>query len=822
MINGYSDDELGYDDELPEFQDEAEFDDYLNDDEYELMMTVFPVAKKELQEYQGWDNLSVKLALFENNFELDKALLELKRQYKKKVKLSLEQLVSSRLAAKNVTGGNSSLLNGIGKLQTNVSLLDSLKGKNCGNLGTSETSTLPNRGNEPNTKGAFASFMKSRQSTKPASGISTPTPTFASRLSSLKGIRQESIQKPVVRKATQASQRTSKQGSQEVRNIFDEVALRRQVTSIQLPFPSDVLRISSLIVSKWESKNTQVNSRKLKRKRSDILTVFYPNKFYPAVKKQAVENFNKPSPDDIVIESRKHALETENVRKKLANVSTDDKNTVSAEEKKSETHKIGYQSDEGDEDTLLPKEEAPKVYKRATKPTKPSKPVNISDYLSSKKPHMSFVVLGHVDAGKSTLMGRLLFDVGILNPKLLRQLKRDSELIGKGSFHLAWVMDQTAEERERGVTVDICTSDFETKNASFTIVDAPGHRDFVPNAITGVNISDVAIVSIDCGTDAFESGFNLDGQTREHLLLARSLGAKHLIMAMNKMDTVDWDEGRFNDIKSELNSFCCDLGIKQNQVSWIPCSGLTGEGVFETPYNARQTWYKGPTLVYELERIALELFRLDQDRITNDQFLFSILDVTPSNKNNEGTISGRVEAGCIQPGETITIYPSQQSVLVENIYIGNKSQPIRIAVENDFVSLKLRNIHCEDVKSGDLVSIVGMDIPLAERCTMQLVTLHLERPLLPGTTFMLFKGGSQYPVKISKLLQIVDKANPSKVLKKKVRHLGSNQAAIVEVGLTDGKRPLPILTFEQNKRLGRVVLRKDGRTIGAGIITSRG
>lgn len=215
--------------------------------------------------------------------------------------------------------------------------------------------------------------------------------------------------------------------------------------------------------------------------------------------------------------------------------------------------------------------------------------------------------MGHVDAGKSTLMGRLLYDVGAVDNKLIRKLKKESEMIGKSSFHLAWVMDQTSEERNRGVTVDICTSDFKTKDATFTIVDAPGHRDFVPNAIAGVSQVDVAVLSIDCSTDAFESGFNLDGQTKEHTLLARSLGVRHIIVAMNKMDSVDWYEGRFEDIKFELRNFFEDIGIKDDQLSWVPCSGLTGEGVYQKEYPMGQTWYKGPSLVGRLEEVSREL-----------------------------------------------------------------------------------------------------------------------------------------------------------------------------------------------------------------------
>lgn len=578
------------------------------------------------------------------------------------------------------------------------------------------------------------------------------------------------------------------------------------------PFPN----YGTLDVTKTltEPLDASGNCRRVqKRKYEQIFTVFYPNKISninkgETIRQQAATNFEMPSPDDLILDAQSKVFNQ--VNDDLSNLKvTKNENSASNESK-------WY---EGEDEQIQKEEEIPvNAYKKIINPTKPRDPVDIEKYLSSAKPHCSFVVLGHVDAGKSTLMGRLLYDIGAVDISHIRKLKRESERIGKGSFHLAWVMDQTQEERERGVTVSICTSDFETKTAKFTIVDAPGHRDFVPNAIAGISQADVALLTIDCGTDAFESGFNLDGQTKEHTLLARSMGVSKIVVAMNKMDTTDWDYGRFAQIRNELTTFFDDIGFKEDQVSWVPCSGLSGEGVYKIPYPDIQTWYKGPNLVENLELVAKDVGKLSNEGVINCPFLFSTLEVISSSKNEEATISGKVESGSIQPGESITIYPSEQSVLVDKILTGNNQAPVPIATKGDFAMLKLRHAHAEDIEGGDLAASVDYDILALQNFTVQMLTFNMDRPLLPGTSFILFRGVCQQPARISKLVSLVDKRDYTNVIKKKVRHLGSNQAAIVEIELTERKRWIPILKFKENKHLGRILIRKDGRTIAAGAV----
>ncbi|KAH3900162.1 uncharacterized protein SCDLUD_003132 [Saccharomycodes ludwigii] len=578
-------------------------------------------------------------------------------------------------------------------------------------------------------------------------------------------------------------------------------------------------KVASILVYK-EHLNIpeKLNNESKKRKFEQIFTIHYPN---TNIKKRALESFNKLSPDDIVLRAQQNAFAS--VTDKVQNLKISESTSNPTEQSKKKN--VFEEEDEPRKDN------APFVhkYKQITVPTKPRKPVDLKEKIAEYivNPHISFVVLGHVDAGKSTLMGRLLYDVGAVDSKLIRKLKKESNLLGKGSFHLAWVMDQTSEERERGVTVDICTSDFQTENAKFTIVDAPGHRDFINNAISGIVQSDVAVLCVDCSADAFESGFNLDGQTKEHSILARSLGIRHMVVAMNKLDCVDWDKTRFDEIKDQLSAFFELIGFDvTKQISWVPVSGLLGDGVVKPIWSSstKQNWYKGPSLVGTLEKVAHEFVETDENLnfLTNSPFLFDILEVSASNKANECVVSGKIEQGSIQPGETITIYPSEQSCLVDQIfYQGSPMEHLTVALPGEFVSMKLLNSNSEDINSGDLCAIVGIDLHNSKSFETQLLTLDIARPLLPGTPFILYRGSCEQPAVIKRLIKVLDKRDPTKVLKNKVRHLGANQLAIVEIEFTASKKTvdLPMLTASENKQLSRIVLRKEGRTIGAGVIT---
>lgn len=208
------------------------------------------------------------------------------------------------------------------------------------------------------------------------------------------------------------------------------------------------------------------------------------------------------------------------------------------------------------------------------------------------------IIIGHVDAGKSTLMGHLLCAMGEINQRIMHKNEVESRKIGKQSFAYAWVLDETGEERERGITMDIGKSVFETKTKKVTLLDAPGHRDFIPNMITGAVQADVALMVVDATRGEFETGFDLGGQTREHALLARALGIGQIAVVINKLDNVKWVKSRFDEIRTSLSVFLKQVGFRDKDVSYIPCSGLTGQNLIGKPTeNLLTQWYDGPCLL---------------------------------------------------------------------------------------------------------------------------------------------------------------------------------------------------------------------------------
>ena len=284
------------------------------------------------------------------------------------------------------------------------------------------------------------------------------------------------------------------------------------------------------------------------------------------------------------------------------------------------------------------------------------------------------------------------------------------------------------------------------------------------------------------------------------------------------MDTVDWSAIRFYQIQDELMEWFKKIGYKEDQIKWVPLSGFSGEGVYKIPYPEEQNWYDGPSLVETLETVATKVNVESRKEVLDKPFIFSILEVTTTKKHDESILAGKVESGSIQPGETITIYPSEQSCLVDKIIAGREQEATSIAVKGDFVTLKLRQSHAKDIEGGDLCASVGYDIKSARKFKIRLSTFQMNRPLLPGTSVMLFRGVYEQPARINKLLTIVDPQDPSKVLKKKVKHLPSNQTAVVEIELTERRRWIPMVTIDENKHIGRVIIRKDGRSVATGAI----
>ncbi|MGB9726469.1 MAG: elongation factor 1-alpha, partial [Fervidicoccaceae archaeon] len=268
----------------------------------------------------------------------------------------------------------------------------------------------------------------------------------------------------------------------------------------------------------------------------------------------------------------------------------------------------------------------------------------------SEKPHLNLVVIGHVDHGKSTTVGHILYRLGFIDPKKMAELEAEAQKRGKESFKFAWLLDNLKEERERGVTIDLSFMKFETKKYYFTIIDAPGHRDFVKNMITGASQADAAILVVSARKGEFEAGMSPEGQTREHLLLAKTMGIDQIIVAINKMDATEppYSQERFKQVVDVMTKFMKGLGYDTSKIPFIPISGWMGDNLIERSPN--MPWYNGPTLVEALDQLQIPPKPVDKPLRIPIQAVYAISGI--------GTVPvGRVETGVLKKGDRIVFMP---------------------------------------------------------------------------------------------------------------------------------------------------------------------
>ncbi|KAK6706073.1 hypothetical protein SNK05_009945 [Fusarium graminearum] len=413
---------------------------------------------------------------------------------------------------------------------------------------------------------------------------------------------------------------------------------------------------------------------------------------------------------------------------------------------------------------------------------------------SSNKRSISFVVVGHVDAGKSTLMGRLLLELKFVEKHTIDRYRKQAEKSGKQSFALAWVMDQRSEERERGVTIDIATNHFETEKTSFTILDAPGHRDFVPNMIAGASQADFAILVIDANTGAYEKG--LKGQTREHVLLLRSLGVQRLVIAVNKLDMVGWSQERYDEIAQQVSGFLAGLGFVSKNIDFVPISGLNGDNLARRTEDPAASWYTGPTLIE-----ALENSEPTTARALKSPFRMAISEVFRSQLGTT-TIAGRVDAGSFQIGDALLVQPSGEEAYVKSIMVDSDMQDWAVAGQN--VSVALTNIDPIHIRVGDMLCPTKNPINCSDNFVMKAMAFEHLMPMPVD----LHRGRLHSAGQIVSIAATLDKVTGA-VVKKKARVVQPGGVARVSVKLA-AKVPL-----EAGQR---VVIRSGGETVAAGLL----
>lgn len=419
---------------------------------------------------------------------------------------------------------------------------------------------------------------------------------------------------------------------------------------------------------------------------------------------------------------------------------------------------------------------------------------------------MNLVVIGHVDAGKSTATGHLIYKCGGIDKRTIEKFEKEAAEMGKASFKYAWVLDKLKAERERGITIDIALWKFESPKSVFTIIDAPGHRDFIKNMITGTSQADAAILVIASAQGEFEAGISKDGQTREHGLLAFTLGVKQMVVACNKMDdkTVSYGQARYDEIVKEVGSYLKKVGYNVEKVRFIPISGWNGDNMIERSEN--MPWYKGPTLLEALDLLEAPTRPVEKPLRLPLQDVYKIGGI--------GTVPvGRVETGIMRPGDVVTFAPANITTEVKSIEMHHES--LAEATPGDNVGFNVKNIAVKDIRRGFVCGNTKQDPPReCESFTAQVIILNHPGQIGNGYAPVLDCHTSHIACKFAELESKIDRRS-GKELEKEPKSVKSGDAAIVKMV---PQKPMCVEVFTEYPPLGRFAVRDMRQTVAVGVI----
>jgi len=421
------------------------------------------------------------------------------------------------------------------------------------------------------------------------------------------------------------------------------------------------------------------------------------------------------------------------------------------------------------------------------------------------KPHLNLVVIGHVDHGKSTLTGHLLFRAGFIDEKKLREIEEEAKKRGQESFKFAWLLDKLKEERERGLTIDLSFMRFETKKYYFTIIDAPGHRDFVKNMITGASQADAALLVVSAKKGEYEAGMSPEGQTREHIILAKTMGIDQVIVAVNKMDdvTVNWSKERFEQIKSEVSKFMRGFGFKVEKIPFIPVSAWTGDNVMEPSPN--MSWYKGPTLIEAFDLLEVPPKPIDKPLRIPIQDVYVITGV--------GTVPvGRVETGVLKVGDKVVFMPAGKVGEVRSIEMHHVRIPK--ALPGDNIGFNVRGVSRKDIRRGHVVGHLTKPPTVARSFRARVIILWHPTAIAAGYCPVIHAHTASVSCRLKEIVAKID-PRTGKVIERQPKMLKKGEAAVV---VFEPIKPMVIEKFKEIPQLGRFAIRDMGRTIGVGVV----
>ncbi|XP_049890863.1 elongation factor 1-alpha-like [Epinephelus moara] len=438
--------------------------------------------------------------------------------------------------------------------------------------------------------------------------------------------------------------------------------------------------------------------------------------------------------------------------------------------------------------------------------------------MGKERTHINIVVIGHVDSGKSTSTGHLIYKCGGIDKRTIEKFEKEAAEMGKGSFKYAWVLDKLKAERERGITIDIALWKFETNKYYVTIIDAPGHRDFIKNMITGTSQADCAVLIVAAGVGEFEAGISKNGQTREHALLAFTLGVKQLIVGVNKMDSTEppYSKARFEEIQKEVSTYIKKIGYNPKAVPFVPISGWNGDNMLEA--SEKMSWFKG----WLIER---------KDGNISGKTLFDALDaIVPPSRPTEkalrlplqdvykiggiGTVPvGRVETGVLKPGTVVTFAPCNLTTEVKSVEMHHES--LSEACPGDNVGFNVKNVSVKEIRRGNVAGDSKNDPP--KRCetfTAQVIVLNHPGQICAGYAPVLDCHTAHIACKFTELKEKIDRRS-GKTLEDNPKFVKSGDAAIV---IMLPQKPMVVEKFSDYAPLGRFAVRDMRQTVAVGVI----
>ncbi|MBL7054182.1 translation elongation factor EF-1 subunit alpha [Candidatus Woesearchaeota archaeon] len=421
--------------------------------------------------------------------------------------------------------------------------------------------------------------------------------------------------------------------------------------------------------------------------------------------------------------------------------------------------------------------------------------------MAKGNPHINLVFIGHVDHGKSTTVGRLLFDSGSISEQAMRKLKDKAEELGKGGFEFAFVMDNLKEERERGVTIDLAHKKFETTKYYFTIIDAPGHKDFIKNMITGASQADAGVLVVSANPSD-----GVQAQTKEHIFLSKTLGVNQLIIAINKMDMAKYAQKRFDEVKMQVETLLKSVGYKPEEISFVPIASLLGDNI--TKKSENMPWYTGKTLLDALDTLK------EPEKPTTLPLRLPIQDVY--NITGIGVVPvGRVETGVMKVGDKVVVVPGREGkgIQGECKTIEMHHEQMQQAEPGDNIGFSVRGIGKKDIARGDVLGHTDNVPTIATEFTAQMVVLNHPTVITVGYTPVFHIHTAQVACQVIAIEKKLDPAT-GETKEENPDFIKNGDAAIVRL------KPVQPMVIEKQKdipQMSRFAIRDSGATVAAGM-----